>query len=1266
MCGNIGLIISFNSGGLVSVRIVSASPDGGGSTAFDVPLMPTHEILHAMIAADRGVLAIETPRSPTANPNPKLGRMRLVVRKRVPLADDLTSAYLASCPQGDTRHAHSLSVIAHTRFATSSVNMISKLHPHDWHHSGYASDATNAIGGVQWELGETIYSWDAHTRTFVHRRAHVALHGAKIDYWDTLAGLLSLLRVHGRWAAAARLAWLRIVCTKADDASASSAPLGHLAHTTWERWCHFFVEVWEAAHAYKVVASLAGDESCYVISLSGVRELENDPCSRLADPELRGRLQAGARMWPKGLTKGFVHSAVYGFLRVDMYHALIEAMTRGHGSFGVQAHCSLEAGVVVISAKGQAMHVAYSQERPLVLFGSEAAAIGVGVTVDGAPLELTLALARIGPAAVLFDGAYTFLHSRDGKRRRKAAAALIAQSLSRSPSSLTPAALPPGGGGPRTSSFVAVQRLQHPLAYRDVVSGAPALSVLQLTDGLQLRAYSLVHHAEGAMRSPSAFARPSPKPRRVLDLVATDLAETPAALRAVEESWGVRRELYAHPMPRNEASEPHSNLAPAHALAQHLLPLMQQRMVQRLERPDLLIAGVESSLWVAEQFASDLRSLFRYLLVKCTSSNKLFGVGRNSPRKTFLSGSQPLSVATSNEAPRCCPFVSCAGTRPAEPSSLAVVVMQHTLTHLLVHLAVHTREHGSPKALWQSWEPELPTEMGLNISTLFDVRFGKVNVEEEPLVRLSAGCLCDLQHMLATTVPNCEVIAGAHATDGGPLPSPTHDALVVQGVHWGRHVREPWIVLCLVGAYILLTVLLGCPFAWGLVHVALLCAGTYDSVDLSWSAARHLDFPAGQHSGWQALGFGARLMNGIIFVFLPKGITWALRFAEGRPLWGRMGKRTLVIVETPVNHQAYSFCALEVHGASGVGRPDGRLYCMAKTEASLLLACKQAVFIQNPQYNQRANSGNAPEVISVGHNPGKSVASVHVARFVDEVLYNRLVKLRARVSPTEVLLRAVGSVEAWAANGKRLPRASVESVTSALVMTIDRTGYTSLPAGAHFVAAADEEKLTNVGTGNALLKAGLQIKLKARLNRVRSSQNVLDDGGLSGAESVEPHECISFVDKLDTTTQEVRRTRASYQGGTLTPHPHFNPGPDSNPSSPPPPRRLQILDRQIHLQRFYECRLASLERYLAFCVTFHALAKLSSTPWLCKGWDMARSQSNLRVATTAAPISASDAQADGNANMSVVLVADSIASRWQRFDDSLLGGGLAVGSVPQA
>ena len=52
-------------------------------------------------------------------------------------------------------------------------------------------------------------------------------------------------------------------------------------------------------------------------------------------------------------------------------------------------------------------------------------------------------------------------------------------------------------------------------------------------------------------------------------------------------------------------------------------------------------------------------------------------------------------------------------------------------------------------------------------------------------------------------------------------------------------------------------------------------------------------------------------------------------------------------------------------------------------------------------------------------------------------------------------------------------------------------------------------------------------------------------------------------------------------------------------------------------------RYASLERYLAFLVVFHAMAaRVAAFPPL--RFDVSRSQSQLRVATTAAPISAAE------------------------------------------
>lgn len=59
-----------------------------------------------------------------------------------------------------------------------------------------------------------------------------------------------------------------------------------------------------------------------------------------------------------------------------------------------------------------------------------------------------------------------------------------------------------------------------------------------------------------------------------------------------------------------------------------------------------------------------------------------------------------------------------------------------------------------------------------------------------------------------------------------------------------------------------------------------------------------------------------------------------------------------------------------------------------------------------------------------------------------------------------------------------------------------------------------------------------------------------------------------------------------------------------------------IVDKLAGIEQFYESRIAALERFVAFCVIFHAMAEASCKPWLRVPWDISRSQSYLRIATT--------------------------------------------------
>ena len=70
------------------------------------------------------------------------------------------------------------------------------------------------------------------------------------------------------------------------------------------------------------------------------------------------------------------------------------------------------------------------------------------------------------------------------------------------------------------------------------------------------------------------------------------------------------------------------------------------------------------------------------------------------------------------------------------------------------------------------------------------------------------------------------------------------------------------------------------------------------------------------------------------------------------------------------------------------------------------------------------------------------------------------------------------------------------------------------------------------------------------------------------------------------------------------------------------PQVRRKLDKTQTMEHLFESRVASFERYVSMLVMFHSVAKKCSRAWgWVVGWDISRSQSNLRVATTACPVS---------------------------------------------
>lgn len=100
-----------------------------------------------------------------------------------------------------------------------------------------------------------------------------------------------------------------------------------------------------------------------------------------------------------------------------------------------------------------------------------------------------------------------------------------------------------------------------------------------------------------------------PLPPAVKDSVGADIADIPRALKAITESMDGE------------------NAMPTYCLGKELM-----KRIKAYDKGthngtvDVLLTGCEVSLWLAEQFASDLHMLFPKLNIKTMSSNKLLGL----------------------------------------------------------------------------------------------------------------------------------------------------------------------------------------------------------------------------------------------------------------------------------------------------------------------------------------------------------------------------------------------------------------------------------------------------------------------------------------------------------------------------------------------------------------------------------------------------------------------------------------------------------------
>jgi hypothetical protein len=213
------------------------------------------------------------------------------------------------------------------------------------------------------------------------------------------------------------------------------------------------------------------------------------------------------------------------------------------------------------------------------------------------------------------------------------------------------------------------------------------------------------------------------------------------------------------------------------------------------------------------------------------------------------------------------------------------------------------------------------------------------------------------------------------------VKSPEREKLVRLGRKWAMHVTETPIVWGIHALYVLITVGWAIPFGNG--------------IPLTKTLFHLILWITGWQSNTFVLTFVVPIITLIdiaIYVFGPWFWTLGLRCFQGRQLLARMGKRNLVIGDSPYVHKllksyvsklfslSYGIASIEVHGSNPqdrmlhdfghrivrgtlifLGVPDGRRGVMQKQE-------ENAVIMTGKQANGIRNFGAGSEIVAIGHN----------------------------------------------------------------------------------------------------------------------------------------------------------------------------------------------------------------------------------------------------------------------------------------------------------
>jgi len=648
----------------------------------------------------------------------------------------------------------------------------------------------------------------------------------------------------------------------------------------------------------------------------------------------------------------FVKSTVDAFFDNDLLHSTRLFLQDAKGSFGLMVASTLDAHrQVCFAARGQTLSIAFYPRKGIVCYGSEQAAVKAGLNYEnpGGNLATSSSNGRgggEGDNAVRLD-----LDDLGGE------ICLLDWGY---------------GGGGGTATLPSVSPPNRNLKVEKLMNNNVSVVLLHqsqnTSDKPLSRRLTLLENNE--------FIKPLLDD--CADPVLADIRDIPRVCKRIQDDW---RDVGLNRMTA-------WNLA--NCISARMKAIVDGKIKPHGGHVDILVTGCEVSLWVAEQFVSDLQKCFPRLFVKTVSSNKLLGLFGQElvmPATGFpysqksMDIKDPIVIIVSHSGgtfgPLACSnllqsfstsiftvtsewdtqigkqlrsmysddllssriFSTEVGVRPAEPCSVSVVATHQLLTNIFEHICV---------------------------TIISDPHFSKASgsiVTERDLQVLER---CNQDNIKAL-----EEIVGVdrNGNEIHEKRSDTERELRAAGDLWADHILENAKAYIMSFMYVFGTVISGFPLISGLAKAFGL-------------------------TGAEGFFYIIRFLDAAIYFWLPQINITILRLFQGRNLRHRMVGRTVVVGDIPwVAQSAEAFlskifaCSYSIAGLNVLsgnpsdhlvhrhthrvvrgsllvcGRPDGRLPALTSLEASTCLSVNQASSIQS--------LGGTCESITIGHNKSK-------------------------------------------------------------------------------------------------------------------------------------------------------------------------------------------------------------------------------------------------------------------------------------------------------